>query len=237
MNPDAAMVVEHLVQVERTVQTRDPMDLLVRCNDLAAVDWRDEYALATAWAAIMGRSPSSVECACKNAIAWVLDGRPPEGDRWSGGERRPDDEVRRDFRSRKSMRKPWGVVPMETYPETEERLDRERKERVERLRQERTARYAEDDRAADKERRFTQGAVDKALSSIAQAGKGSRNHTLNRCAYSLGGLVGSGLLDEADVVEVLVAAAVAAGVRDREARRVVADGLAAGKQRPRGMER
>jgi hypothetical protein len=69
------------------------------------------------------------------------------------------------------------------------------------------------------------------------AGRGHRNDALNRAAFSLGQLVASGDLAEADVTSALTAAAKAAGLADDDGagtvNRTIASGISAGKARPR----
>jgi hypothetical protein len=76
-------------------------------------------------------------------------------------------------------------------------------------------------------------AVEREAIGIAQAPPGQRNDTLNRAAFSLGQLIGAGLLDEETVTEVLVAAALSAGPDERKIRATVRRGLRAGMARPR----
>ncbi len=68
---------------------------------------------------------------------------------------------------------------------------------------------------------------------VRSAPPGSRNHTLNRAAFSLGQLVGSGYLDDDTVRHELTAAALHAGLTGREIRATVASGLRAGTLLPR----
>lgn len=68
---------------------------------------------------------------------------------------------------------------------------------------------------------------------VATAHEGGRNHTLNRAAFSLGQLVGSGHLTEAEVTDALTDAARCAGLDAREAARTITSGLRAGLARPR----
>lgn len=78
---------------------------------------------------------------------------------------------------------------------------------------------------------------DKALSSecekVAHASEGERNHTLNTAAYSLGQLVGGGVLSESAVRAELTSAAQSCGLDDAEIKQTLASGLKAGKSNPR----
>lgn len=66
--------------------------------------------------------------------------------------------------------------------------------------------------------RYARGALASAIGEITNAAHGERNHTLNRAAFPLGRFVASGELDEAEVIEALVAAARAIGLTERESR-------------------
>ena len=68
---------------------------------------------------------------------------------------------------------------------------------------------------------------------VRTAPMGQRNHTLNRAAFSLGQIVGTGVLAEDTVERVLSESAVAAGLGDRESIRTIRSGLSAGRQHPR----
>jgi len=73
-------------------------------------------------------------------------------------------------------------------------------------------------------------AIDRAAACVRNAPKGDRNHTLNRQAYTLGGIVPAELL--ADAERVLVAAATDAGLPDDEARKVARRALHEGAGKP-----
>lgn len=70
---------------------------------------------------------------------------------------------------------------------------------------------------------------------VAGAADGERNSTLNRAAFSLGQLVGSGDLTEDEVVDALTGAALAAGLGGAEVASTLASGLRAGRARPRQL--
>lgn len=74
--------------------------------------------------------------------------------------------------------------------------------------------------------------LDWGVGQVAGAPPGQRNDTLNRVAYTLGGAVANGELDEATVSAALLAAAQQAGLEPTEARRTLHSGLQAGLQRP-----
>lgn len=82
-----------------------------------------------------------------------------------------------------------------------------------------------------------QGYAAKALENEVTAVRASRepgrNNRLNEAAFSVGTLLGAGLLDEGAVVQELYSAAVACGLGEREAALTIASGIAAGKANPR----
>jgi hypothetical protein len=68
---------------------------------------------------------------------------------------------------------------------------------------------------------------------VAEAPVGTRNHTLNRAAFSLGQLVAAGLIPPLPVMTGLADAAARAGLPPDEARRTIRSGMAAGARKPR----
>jgi hypothetical protein len=68
---------------------------------------------------------------------------------------------------------------------------------------------------------------------VRAAPNGSRNSTLNRAAFSLGQIVGAGVLDASTVEHVLTDGALATGLGEREALLTIRSGLRAGLQHPR----
>lgn len=71
---------------------------------------------------------------------------------------------------------------------------------------------------------------------VATTKEGSRNHTLNRAAFSLGQLIASGHLDETEVISSLTHAAIRAGLTEAEATRTITSGINAGQRQPRGPQ-
>lgn len=71
------------------------------------------------------------------------------------------------------------------------------------------------------------------LQTVLDALPGTRNDTLNQCAYSLGTLIGSGRLDARLAVEALVAAGESIGLPPREVQKTVTSGVSAGIRNPR----
>lgn len=80
---------------------------------------------------------------------------------------------------------------------------------------------------------YARSALERELARVESARVGTRNDTLNRAAYSLGTLIGGGLLDQALVETELTRAALAAGLDARETASTLRSGLTAGIARPR----
>ena len=84
---------------------------------------------------------------------------------------------------------------------------------------------------------YVRVAVDAECQAVATTTEGSRNHRLNRAAFSLGTLVGAKVLDVEDARAHLLDAALRAGLEQPEALRTIASGLSAGERQPRrGIE-
>jgi hypothetical protein len=75
------------------------------------------------------------------------------------------------------------------------------------------------------------------LEELRSAPVGTRNHTLNRCAFRLGRLVAGGELSEAEMIEALRAQALGRGLSPREIERTISSGLEAGRRQPRSRPR
>jgi hypothetical protein len=88
--------------------------------------------------------------------------------------------------------------------------------------------------SGDKGERYAAGALASAVSII--AGSGTRNVDLNAQAFSIGGLVGAGILEADYAEQVLVDAALDAGLPEREATYHARRGLAQGALHPRQIE-
>ena len=82
---------------------------------------------------------------------------------------------------------------------------------------------------------YVRRAVVEEVGRVLNAPEGTRGNTLNRAAFSLGTLIGAGLLAADDVEGPLVQAATAAGVLDRAARDTVRRALRAGAAHPRSV--
>jgi hypothetical protein len=85
--------------------------------------------------------------------------------------------------------------------------------------------------------RFAAAALEREVAAVAGAGRGERNHALNRAAFALGSLVGAGALDAATVASALASAALAAGLDRHEIAATLESGLAAGMRQPRELRR
>jgi hypothetical protein len=81
---------------------------------------------------------------------------------------------------------------------------------------------------------YAHAALRNEVQRVLDAPPGQRNATLNRAAYSLGTLVGAGVLPEALVGEALLQAAQSVGLGLPEPAATIASGLRAGTARPRG---
>lgn len=82
---------------------------------------------------------------------------------------------------------------------------------------------------------YAAAALRNEVASVAEAVVGTRNDTLNRAAFSLGQLVGSGLVDQATVEDTLLDAAMSAGLPPNEATATIGSGMRAGRARPRRL--
>lgn len=83
--------------------------------------------------------------------------------------------------------------------------------------------------------RYAASALEQEAQRVIDAAPGSRNHALNRAAFSLGQLVAGGALAADDVQDALAHAGRQAGLDDREIPLTIASGLAAGAEQPRGI--
>jgi hypothetical protein len=84
--------------------------------------------------------------------------------------------------------------------------------------------------------RYVLAALDAETRAVANAAEGTRNDTLNRASYSLGQLVGAGVLGRRDAEARLLAAALTAGLPHPEALATIRSGITAGAQQLRRIE-
>lgn len=82
---------------------------------------------------------------------------------------------------------------------------------------------------------YLKAAVQDELDQLAATSSGGRNDALNRASFSLGQLVGDGLLVEAEVYAQLEAVALAIGLDKSEIGPTIRSGLQDGKAKPRGL--
>lgn len=86
---------------------------------------------------------------------------------------------------------------------------------------------------------YALAALEAEADNVAGAGKGERNHALNRAAFSLGQLVAAGVLDEAGVIADLRSSAVANGLvaddGERSVMKTIRSGLKGGMREPRQL--
>jgi hypothetical protein len=80
--------------------------------------------------------------------------------------------------------------------------------------------------------RAARRALERDPPRVTRAPEGQRNNELNRVAYWLGGFVGAGRLDRADVEAALTAASFAAGLEPYETHATIRSGLDAGGASP-----
>jgi putative DNA primase/helicase len=76
-------------------------------------------------------------------------------------------------------------------------------------------------------------AQEQELNKVRSAPEGGRNAQLNRSAFALGQIVGSGLLNFEEAQEELTRAALAAGLNEKEIKATIKSGLEAGTKKPR----
>lgn len=79
-------------------------------------------------------------------------------------------------------------------------------------------------------------ALEEECKKVETAAEGTRNHTLNGAAFSIGQIVGAGLLPEGDAERELWNAAMVAGLEEAETKKTIASGLRDGKQQPRQVK-
>ncbi len=97
-------------------------------------------------------------------------------------------------------------------------------------------RRAAERRANEVGNRSERAQADKLLQShhdnVARAGEGTRNATLYRSAYTLGGYVGAGHLEPQEVEDALLAATLICGLPEGEARSLIPRAVREGMTRP-----
>ncbi|VFA94746.1 Uncharacterized conserved protein [Nocardia farcinica] len=81
--------------------------------------------------------------------------------------------------------------------------------------------------------RYARAALAKECEAVATSAPGTRNHTLNKAAYSIGQLVAGGYLEETTAFDALAAAARTAGLGEGETIKTTSSGMSAGSRSPR----
>lgn len=76
--------------------------------------------------------------------------------------------------------------------------------------------------------------LDALAQEVLHAQVGTRNHTLNKAAFLSGQAVAGGHIEEHDAVMALISAAMAAGLREAEARKTIQSGVLSGAKSPTG---
>ena len=84
--------------------------------------------------------------------------------------------------------------------------------------------------------RYAQTSLQLEAHSVATAPEGTRNDALNKASFSLGTLVGAGLLDRSAVEIELTAAARNAGLDEREIAATIRSGMESGLKHPRAVK-
>jgi len=85
-------------------------------------------------------------------------------------------------------------------------------------------------------RKRAEAALRKAVAELRATPEGERNDTLNRLAYTLGGYVGTGLIERGQVEEDLAKTATEAGLEMGEMQATLRSGLDAGEKEPFDLE-
>lgn len=83
---------------------------------------------------------------------------------------------------------------------------------------------------------YARRALENECGRVMLAAEGTRNHTLNSAAFSLGQLVATGSIGVDEVIEGLLLAASRAGLDETESRATVASGLNSGALQPRSVQ-
>ena len=92
------------------------------------------------------------------------------------------------------------------------------------------------DTLSDGIKRYGQKALENQYDLVVSTTEGQRNHALNKAAFSLGRLVGSGILSHSEVEDTLMNAGLASGLDEREIRITCSSGIRAGIKNPYYLE-
>jgi putative DNA primase/helicase len=80
---------------------------------------------------------------------------------------------------------------------------------------------------------WAQKALDQELTTLRHASEGQRNTQLNKSAFSLGQIIGAGLLDQTKIQEELIRTAFTIGLQNQEIKDTIKSGIEAGRKKPR----
>jgi hypothetical protein len=84
---------------------------------------------------------------------------------------------------------------------------------------------------------YGRGALQREAEIVAGTPEGNRRNQLNKSAFSLGQLIGAGVLDEDVVITTLTEAALKTGLPPKEIDKTIWDGIEDGKAKPRNLRR
>lgn len=87
--------------------------------------------------------------------------------------------------------------------------------------------------AVSQSSRYGMAAVERWYREVCDSREGTRNDTLNRAAFSLGGLVAGGEVAECDAIDLLTVAGSKAGLGEAETSATIKSGLTAGTRYPK----
>lgn len=85
----------------------------------------------------------------------------------------------------------------------------------------------------DKTSLYGKKALADEIINVSCSGEGTRNDTLNRAAYCIGQLVAGGCIDHGQAMNGLLGAAIASGLKEKEARATINSGFRSGASQPR----
>jgi hypothetical protein len=134
---------------------------------------------------------------------------------------------------RQTVTLPDTVLSASEWREREQQQQQAREARRQRL--ESTPRRRSDAQVNHATTRYAEAALTDALETVRTAPAGGRHNTLSEQAFSMGTLVGAGVLKPTETFRLLVDAATSNGLPHSEAKRTARDGIDAGKAKPRDL--
>lgn len=126
------------------------------------------------------------------------------------------------------------VLDLDDYKELEKKRERQRQKRRQKV--ENMPSLASDEEIKNRKKKYAISALERAVGQVKSAPSGTRHNTLASEAFSMGTLIGAGMLNEKKTKMLLVKAAKKAGLSKRDAKRTTKDGLRAGKDNPRDLK-